>query len=268
MDHPNIARVLDGGMTPTGQPFFVMELVNGLPLNKFCDEMKLTPKQRLELFVPICQAVQHAHQKGIVHRDLKPANILITLIDARPVPKVIDFGVAKATAGKLTDESMSTQFGAVVGTLEYMSPEQAGFSGEDVDTRADIYSLGVILYELLTGLRPLDAKRLKKTALTEMIRIIREESAVGAEHAPLDLTSRCPRWPPLWQMEPKKLMALLRGELDWVVMKCLEKQRDRRYETANALSRDIQCYLADEVVEAWPGCHRVKVLVRRAARGK
>ena len=149
MDHPNIAKVLDGGLTPTGQPFFVMELVNGLPLTKFCDEARLTTKERLELFVPICQAVQHAHQKGIVHRDLKPANILVTMIDGKPVPKVIDFGVAKATAGKLTDESLSTQFGAVVGTLEYMSPEQAGFSGEDIDTRADIYSLGVILYELL-----------------------------------------------------------------------------------------------------------------------
>ena len=149
MDHPNIAKVLDGGLTPTGQPFFVMELVNGLPLTKFCDEARLTPSERLELFVPICQAVQHAHQKGIVHRDLKPANILVTLIDGKPVPKVIDFGVAKATAGKLTDESLSTQFGAVVGTLEYMSPEQAGFSGVDIDTRADIYSLGVILYELL-----------------------------------------------------------------------------------------------------------------------
>ena len=134
MDHPNIAKVLDAGMTPNGQPFFVMELVNGLPLNKFCDELKLKPRNRLELFVPICQAVQHAHQKGIVHRDLKPANILITMIDGKPVPKVIDFGVAKATAGKLTDESMNTQFGAVVGTLEYMSPEQAGFSGEDIDT--------------------------------------------------------------------------------------------------------------------------------------
>ena len=138
-------------MTPSGQPFFVMELVNGLPLNKFCDERKLTPEERLELFVPICQAVQHAHQKGIVHRDLKPANILITMIDGKPVPKVIDFGVAKATAGKLTDESMSTQFGAVVGTLEYMSPEQAGFSGEDIDTRADIYSLGVILVRTAHG---------------------------------------------------------------------------------------------------------------------
>ena len=162
MDHPNIAKVLDGGLTPTGQPFFVMELVNGLALTKFCDEARLTPRDRLELFVPICQAVQHAHQKGIVHRDLKPANILVTLIDGKPVPKVIDFGVAKATAGKLTDESMSTQFGAVIGTLEYMSPEQAGFSGIDIDTRADIYSLGVILYELLTGLRPIDAERLQE----------------------------------------------------------------------------------------------------------
>jgi serine/threonine protein kinase len=161
MDHPNIAKVLDGGITATGQPFFVMELVNGAPLTKFCDQMRLTPNERLELFVPICQAVQHAHQKGIVHRDLKPANVLVTMIDGKPVPKVIDFGVAKATAGKLTDESVSTQFGAVVGTLEYMSPEQASLSGDDIDTRADIYSLGVILYELLTGLRPIDAKRLK-----------------------------------------------------------------------------------------------------------
>ena len=158
MDHPNIARVLDGGITATGQPFFVMELVNGMPLSKFCDEAQLTPRQRLELFVPICQAVQHAHQKGIVHRDLKPANILVTLYDGKPVPKVIDFGVAKALAGKLTDESLSTQFGGVIGTLEYMAPEQAGLTAIDIDTRADIYSLGVILYELLTGLRPFDGQ--------------------------------------------------------------------------------------------------------------
>jgi WD40 repeat protein/serine/threonine protein kinase/tetratricopeptide (TPR) repeat protein len=264
MDHPNIARVLDGGMTPTGQPFFVMELVNGLPLNKFCDEMKLTPRQRLELFVPICQAVQHAHQKGIVHRDLKPANILITMIDAKPVPKVIDFGVAKATSGKITDESMSTQFGAIVGTLEYMSPEQAGFSGEDIDTRADIYSLGVILYELLTGLRPLDAKRLKKAGLAEMIRLIREEEP-SKPSTRLSTDESLPSLAALRQTEPKKLMALLRGELDWVVMKCLEKQRERRYETANALNRDIQRYLADEVVEARPpsASYRLKKFVRR-----
>ena len=208
MDHPNIARVLDGGMTPTGQPFFVMELVNGLPLTKFCDEARLTPSERLELFVPICQAVQHAHQKGIVHRDLKPANILVTLIDGKPVPKVIDFGVAKATAGKLTDESMSTQFGAVVGTLEYMSPEQAGFSGVDIDTRADIYSLGVILYELLTGLRPIDAKRLQKAALTEMIRIIQEEEP-SKPSTRLSTDESLPSLAALRQTEPRKLMALL-----------------------------------------------------------
>jgi eukaryotic-like serine/threonine-protein kinase len=251
MDHPNIAKVLDGGLTPTGQPFFVMELVNGLALNKFCDEARLTTKDRLELFVPICQAVQHAHQKGIVHRDLKPANILVTIIDGKPVPKVIDFGVAKAIAGKLTDESMDTQFGAVVGTLEYMSPEQAGFSGVDIDTRADIYSLGVILYELLTSLRPIDAKRLKNAALTEMIRIIREEEP-SKPSTRLSTDDSLPSMAALRQTEPRKLMALLRGELDWVVMKCLEKHRERRYETANGLARDIQRYLADEAVEARP----------------
>jgi serine/threonine protein kinase/tetratricopeptide (TPR) repeat protein len=251
MDHPNIARVLDGGLTPTGQPFFVMELVNGLALTKFCDEARLTPKERLELFVPICQAVQHAHHKGIVHRDLKPANILVTLIDGKPVPKVIDFGVAKATAGKLTDESLSTQFGAVVGTLEYMSPEQTSFSGSDIDTRADIYSLGVILYELLTGLRPIDAKRLKQAALTEMMRILREEEPARPSTR-LSTAQSLPSLAALRQTEPRKLMALLRGELDCVVMKCLEKQRERRYETANALARDVQRYLADEAVEARP----------------
>ena len=194
MDHPNIAKVLDGGLTPDGQPFFVMELVNGLPLTKFCDEAKLTPAERLELFVPICQAVQHAHQKGIVHRDLKPSNILVTMIDGKPVPKVIDFGVAKATAGKLTDESLSTQFGAVVGTLEYMSPEQAGFSGEDIDTRADIYSLGVILYELLTGLRPIDATRLRKAALDGDDPHHPRGGAAEADRRGSRPTSRCRRW--------------------------------------------------------------------------
>ena len=264
MDHPNIAKVLDAGLTPSGQPFFVMELVNGLPLNKFCDEMKLTPKERLQLFVPICQAVQHAHQKGIVHRDLKPANILITMIDGKPVPKVIDFGVAKATAEKLTDESMSTQFGAIVGTLEYMSPEQAGFSGEDIDTRADIYSLGVILYEMLTGLRPIDAARLKKAAMTEMIRIIQEEEP-SRPSTRLSTNASLPSLAALRHIEPRRLMALLRGELDWVVMKCLEKHRERRYETANALARDVQRYLADEAVEARPPSagYRFSKFVRR-----
>jgi eukaryotic-like serine/threonine-protein kinase len=264
MDHPNIARVLDGGLTPSGQPFFVMDLVNGLPLTKFCDEARLTTRERLELFVPVCQAVQHAHQKGIVHRDLKPANILVTLIDGKPVPKVIDFGVAKATVGNLTDDCMSTQFGTVVGTLEYMSPEQAEFSGVDIDTRADIYSLGVILYELLTGLRPINGKRLKEAALTEMVRIIQEEEP-SKPSARLSTDESLPSMAALRQTEPRKLMALLRGELDWVVMKCLEKKRDRRYDTANGLARDIQRYLADEPVEARPPSagYRLSKFLRR-----
>lgn len=251
MDHPNIARVLDGGLTPTGQPFFVMELVNGLPLLRFCDQARLTLEQRLELFVPICQAVQHAHQKGIVHRDLKPANILVTLIDSRPVPKVIDFGVAKAVAGKLTEKTIDTQFGAVIGTFEYMAPEQAGYAGEDVDTRADIYSLGVILYELLTGLKPHDASRLRQAAVAEVVRIIQEEEP-SRPSTRLSTDEALPSLAALRQTEPKKLTALLRGELDWVVMKCLEKKRDRRYETASGLARDVQRYLADEPVEARP----------------
>ena len=264
MDHPNIAKVLDAGLTQSGQPFFVMELVNGLPLNKFCDELRLTPNERLELFVPICQAVQHAHQKGIVHRDLKPANILITMIDAKPVPKVIDFGVAKATAGRLTDESMSTQFGSVIGTLEYMSPEQAGFSGEDIDTRSDIYSLGVILYELLTGLRPLDAARLRKAALTEMIRIIREEEP-SKPSTRLSTSESFPSLAALRKTDPRTLMRILRGDLDWVVMRCLEKHRERRYETANALARDVQRYLTGEAVEACPPSvgYRMRKFIKR-----
>ena len=251
MDHPNIARVLDAGVTDQGQPFFVMELVNGLPLTKFADQAKLTTDQRLQLFVPICNAVQHAHQKGIVHRDLKPANILVTMIDGTPVPKVIDFGVAKATGGNLTDDYLTTQFGAIIGTLEYMSPEQAGYSGGDIDTRADIYSLGVVLYELLTGLRPIDREQLKVAGLAEIIRVITEEEP----SRPSTRLSTCDSLPSLAAargIEPKKLTSLLRGDLDCVVMKCLEKSRERRYETANGLARDIQRFLANELVEARP----------------
>ena len=264
MDHPHIARVLDGGVTPAGQPFFVMELVQGQPLTQFCDGEKLPPRQRLELFVPICQAVQHAHQKGIVHRDLKPANIIVALIDGKPVPKVIDFGVAKAIGGKLTEESLATQFGAVVGTLEYMAPEQAGLSGQDVDTRADIYALGVILYELLTGMRPFDAKHFQQAALFDMIRILLEEEP-SKPSTRLSTAEALPSLAAVRQTEPKKLMAMLRGELDWVVMKCLEKQRDRRYETANGLAREIQRYLANEPVEARPPSagYRLKKFVTR-----
>src|SRR5262249_16386356 len=264
MDHPNIARVLDGGMTPDHRPFFVMELVNGLPLTRFCDDAKLGIRQRLELFASICQAVQHAHHKGIVHRDLKPANILVTIIDGRGVPKIIDFGVAKAVSGRLTDESLSTQFGAVVGTLEYMAPEQAGFSGHDIDTRADIYSLGVILYELLTGLRPIDARRLKKAALTELIRIIQEEEP-SKPSTRLSTDESAPSLAALRQTEPRRLTALLRGELDWVVMRCRERKRAGRYEPAGALARDVQPYLADEPVEARPPSagYRLRKFLRR-----
>ncbi len=264
MDHPHIAKVLDGGLTEDRRPYFVMELVNGLPLNRFCDEAKLGIRERLKLFTPICLAVQHAHQKGIIHRDLKPSNILVTLIDGRPIPKVIDFGVAKATAGRLTDESLSTLFGTVVGTLEYMSPEQAGFSGADIDTRSDIYSLGVILYELLTGLHPIDAQRLRRAALTEVIRIIREEEP-SKPSTRLSADASLPSLAAVRQTEPRRLMTLLRGELDWVVMKCLDKQRDRRYQTAGELSRDIQHYLTDEPVEARPPStfYRLRKFVRR-----
>src|SRR6516225_4683141 len=262
MDHPNIARVIDGGLTPAGQPFFVMELVNGQPLNKFCDTVKITPRQRLELFIPICQAVQHAHQKGIVHRDLKPANILVTTIDGKPVPKVIDFGVAKATAGKLTEQSMATQYGALIGTLEYMAPEQA--VGEDIDTRADIYALGIILYELLTGLRPITAEQLQQAGLLEMLRVIQEKEPPKPSTR-LSTAGALPSLAALRQTEPRKLMTLLRGELDWVVMKCLDKQRSRRYETANGLARDLGRYLADEPVEARPPSagYRLQKFVRR-----
>lgn len=251
MDHPNIAKVLDAGVASSGAPYLVMEYVNGEQLTKFCDSARLSPKDRLELFVPICQAVQHAHQKGIVHRDLKPANILVALIDGKPVPKVIDFGVAKATGGKLTDQTLATDFGAVVGTLEYMAPEQAGRGNDDIDTRADIYSLGVILYELLTGLRPIDGERLRKAALSEMIRIIREDDP-SRPSTRLSTNASLPSLAAMRQTEPNKLMAELRGELDWVVMKCLEKSRERRYETANGLARDIQRYLSREPVEARP----------------
>lgn len=268
MDHPNIAKVLDAGVAENGAPFLVMEYVSGEQLTKYCDAARMSPKDRLELFIPICQAVQHAHQKGIVHRDLKPANILVAKVDGRPVPKVIDFGVAKATGGKLTDQTLATDIGAVVGTLEYMAPEQAGKIDEDVDTRADIYSLGVILYELLTGLRPIDGERLRKAALAEMFRMIREEDP-SRPSTRLSTSESLPSLAALRQTDPSKLMAELRGELDWVVMKCLEKSRDRRYETANGLARDIQRYLDHQPVEARPPTsgYRIKKFVERN-RGK
>jgi serine/threonine protein kinase/tetratricopeptide (TPR) repeat protein len=276
MDHPNIARVLDAGTVgpvcrkgsdakldndngegparqagPTGSPYFVMELVNGTPITQYCDARCLTLRARLELFVQICQAVQHAHQKGVIHRDLKPSNILVSVCDGRTVPKIIDFGVAKAIGPAITQATLLTEHGQVVGTLEYMSPEQAALDQPDVDTRSDIYSLGVLLYELLTGTTPLERQRLKATTLLNGLRLIREEEPprpssrlTVAEALPTIATNR--------GLEPNKLSRHVRGDLDWIVMKCLEKDRDRRYATANSLASDVQRYLRDEPVLASP----------------
>ena len=251
MDHPNIARVFEAGTTDSGRPYFVMELVKGVPLTKYCDEHRLTPKDRLELFIPVCQAIQHAHQKGIIHRDIKPSNVLVASYDGRPVPKVIDFGVAKATGQQLTERTLITGLGAVVGTLEYMSPEQAELNQLDIDTRSDIYSLGVLLYELLTGSTPLEKKRLKAAALLEVLRVIREEEPPKPSTR-LSTTDEMPSVAANRGLEPKKLSGLVRGELDWIVMKALEKDRNRRYETASNFAADAQRYLNDEAVQAGP----------------
>jgi serine/threonine protein kinase/Tfp pilus assembly protein PilF len=264
MDHPNIAHIFDAGTTGAGRPYFVMELVKGVPITKYCDDHHLTPHQRLELFIPVCKAVQHAHQKGIIHRDLKPSNVLVAKYDGRPVPKVIDFGVSKATGPKLTDQTLFTEFGAVLGTLEYMSPEQAELNQLDIDTRSDIYSLGVLLYELLTGSTPLERQRTKNASVMELLRLIREEEPPRPSTR-LSTAQALPSIAASRGMEPKKLTGLLRGDLDWVVMKALEKDRNRRYETANSLATDLAHYLANEPVVARPPsrAYLVRKFVRR-----
>ena len=264
MDHSNIAKVLDAGIAETGQPFFAMELIKGVPITKYCDEAQLSPKQRIELFIPVCQAVQHAHQKGIIHRDIKPSNILVGLYDGRPVPKVIDFGVAKSIGPRLTEHSVYTEFGALIGTLEYMSPEQAELNNLDIDTRADIYALGAVLYELLTGSVPFSRKDLQSAAFTEMLRIIKEVEPPKPS-TKLSGSRTLPSVGVARHTEPKKLIALLRGELDWIVIKCLEKNRCRRYESASALVLDLQRYLANEPVVAGPPStgYRLRKFFRR-----
>ena len=252
MDHQNIARVYDAGTTDTGRPYFVMELVNGVRITKYSDDAQLSPRERLELFVPVCQAIQHAHQKGIIHRDIKPSNVLVAIYDGKPVPKVIDFGMAKAIDQRLTERTMFTHYGAIVGTLEYMSPEQAEMSALGVDTRSDIYSLGVLLYELLTGSTPLEATTLREAAYSEILRRIKEEEPPKPSTRLSESSDRLPSISAHRHTEPARLTKLVRGELDWIVMKALEKDRTRRYETASGFARDIERYLAGDPVEAGP----------------
>ncbi len=271
MDHPNIARVLDAGATPPAhaggspRPYFVMDLVKGLPITDYCDQAKLTPRERLELFVSVCLAVQHAHQKGIIHRDIKPSNVLVTVQDGKPLVKVIDFGIAKALGQQLTDKTLFTGFAQLIGTPLYMSPEQAGLSNVDVDTRSDIYSLGVLLYELLTGTTPFDKERLREVDYDEMRRIIREEEPPKPSTRINTLGQAATTVSTQRQSDPRRLSQLCRGELDWIVMKALEKDRNRRYETASAFAADVQRYLNDEPVQACPpsAWYRLRKFTRR-----
>jgi len=266
MDHANIAKIFDAGATATGRPYFVMELVRGTKITEFCDQNALPTRERLKLFILVCQAIQHAHQKGVIHRDIKPSNILVTLHDGVPVPKVIDFGIAKATQGELTDKTLFTQFQQFIGTPAYISPEQAETSGLDIDTRSDIYSLGVLLYELLVGLTPFDAKEMMRGGLDSLRQAIREQEPVKPSTRfktlpAVELTTTAQRR----QTDAVKLTHLIRGDLDWIVMKCLEKDRTQRYGTANGLARDLQCYLANEPVAARPpsAMYRFRKAVRR-----
>jgi hypothetical protein len=267
MDHPNIAKVLDAGATDNGRPFFVMELVKGIPITRYCDDEKVATAERLQLIVAVCHAIQHAHQKGIIHRDIKPSNVLVTLTDGVPVPKVIDFGIAKATGGQVrTDKTLFTALTQFIGTPAYMSPEQAKMNSLDIDTRSDIYSLGVLLYELLTGGTPFDAKELIRAGLEGMRRIIREEEPPrpSTRLSTLDAAEQT-TVAKRRGVEPPRLVNLVRGDLDWIVMKCLEKDRTRRYETANALADDLERHLGNEPVVACPPSHlyRFQKLVRR-----
>ncbi len=265
MDHPNIARVLDAGQTEQGRPFFVMELVHGIPITTFCDKNRLPITDRLELFNTVCDAIQHAHQKGIIHRDIKPSNVLVTLYDGRPVVKVIDFGVAKALSQPLSEKTLFTAFGQVIGTPAYMSPEQAEMSGLGVDTRSDIYSLGVLLYELLTGSTPLDQQAFRAAGLARLVELIRDQELLLPSLKVSSLGQAATTVAASRRLESKRLRQLLRGDLDWIVMKALEKDRMRRYESASALSDDVKRHLRAEPVQAAPPsiAYRVQRFVRK-----
>jgi WD40 repeat protein/serine/threonine protein kinase len=266
MDHPHIAKVLDAGATDTGRPYFVMELVRGIAFTQFCDDNQLMPRERLELFVAVCQAVQHAHQKGIIHRDLKPNNVLVTLNDGTPLVKVIDFGVAKALGQeRLTDKTLCTGFSQMIGTPLYMSPEQAEMSGQDVDTRTDVYALGVLLYELLTGTTPFDKERLKEAGYDETRRIIREEEPAKPSIRISTLGQAGSTVSAKRKSDPRRLSQLFRGELDWIVMKALEKDRNRRYDSVSSFAADVERYLHDEPVQACPpsAAYRFRKFARR-----
>ena len=286
MDHPNIAKVFDAGATETGRPYFVMELVRGVPITRYCDENNLPTVERLGLFMAVCQAIQHAHQKGIIHRDIKPSNILVTLHDGAPVPKVIDFGIAKATHGDLTDKTIYTQFQQFIGTPAYISPEQAEMSGLDMDTRSDIYSLGVLLYELLVGRTPFEGRELLMSGLDEMRRVIREQEplqpstrltqelarhrvAASRQSAANSGEDNCGALPRRRYGQMEELINVLRGDLDCIVMKCLEKDRARRYETASGVSADLKRYLDNEPVVARPpsAAYQFHKFVRRHKAG-
>jgi eukaryotic-like serine/threonine-protein kinase len=265
MDHPNIARVLDAGATETGHPYFVMELVKGVPITEFCDKNHLPPEARLRLFIDVCHAIQHAHHKGVIHRDIKPSNVMVTLHDGVPVVKVIDFGVAKATVQKLTEKTLFTAYGQMLGTPAYMSPEQAEMSGLDIDTRSDVYSLGVLLYELLTGTTPLETKRLGEAGFVEMQRLIREEEPPRPSTRLSSLRDSATVLAGNRGLDVKRLVQLLGGDLDWVVMKSLEKDRDRRYGTPGSCAEDIERYLRHEAILARPPSriYRLRKLAQR-----
>ena len=250
MDHPNIAKVLDAGATASGRPYFVMELVKGVPITDFCDKNSLTTRQRLELFSCVCQAVQHAHQKGVIHRDLKPSNVMVTLHDGKPVPKVIDFGISKAISQHLTEKTLFTRYGQMIGTPQYMSPEQAEMSGLDVDTRSDVYSLGVLLYELLTGTTPIEADSLRSAGYAEMLRIIQEQESPRPSSRLSTLGERLSIVCKQRGTSERQIGRALRGELDWIVMKSLDKDRSRRYDTADAFGADVERFLRNEPVSA------------------